>query len=557
MGTFIDLVGIWVRVRPMKFVFVTGGVLSGLGKGITTSSVGLLLKNAGVTVTAIKIDPYLNCDAGTMNPYEHGEVFVLEDGGEVDLDLGNYERFLDVVLSSDHNITTGKVYRSVIGKERKGDYLGKTVQIVPHIVNEIKETILDVSERSGAEVCLVEMGGTVGDMESMPFLEAARQLQMELGENNLIFIHTTLVPIMGVVGEQKTKPTQHSVKELRSLGIQPDMIVGRCTEPLNEDTKRKVSLFCNVPPAQVYSAHDVKYTYEVPLLLQKQGIILLLLEKMGMKGKECDMSGWEDFVRRIRNPKERVRIALVGKYTGLKDSYISHYKAFEHAGAELSVKVDIIWIDAPERMGSFEELVEEMKGRLKGCHGVLVPGGFGVRGSEGKIEAVRFARENDMPFLGICLGFQLGVVEFARNVMGLKDANSTEFDPDTPYPVVDLLPEQLRITRKGGTMRLGGQRAVLSEGTLARELYGADEIIERHRHRYEINPEYIERIQEAGMRFSGMSEDRIKMEIGELAGSSFHIGSQFHPEFLSRPLRAAPLFKGLVGAAKEYKKRTG
>ncbi len=553
----MDLVGIRTGVKTMKFIFVTGGVLSGLGKGITTSSIGLLLKRSGVKVTAIKIDPYLNADAGTMNPYEHGEVFVLDDGGEVDLDLGNYERFLDVVLGSDHNITTGKVYRAVIDKERRGDYLGKTVQIIPHIVNEIKAMITSVGEASGAEVVLVEMGGTVGDMESMPFLEAARQLQMEVGEENLLFVHTTLIPIMGAVGEQKTKPTQHSVKELRSIGVQPDIIVGRCTEPLNDDTKNKIALFCNVPAERVYSAHDVKYTYEVPSLLLKQGIIEAINGDLNLKIKGCDMESWERFVERIDRPEDVIRIALVGKYTGLKDSYISHYKSFEHSGAEVGVRVEIAWIDAPEGSKTFDKEVERMQGEISRCHGVLVPGGFGTRGSEGKIEAIRYARENDIPFLGICLGLQMAVIEFCRNVMGLEGANSTEFDPDTPHPVVDILPEQLRVTQKGGTMRLGAQKTIIEKGTMAFDLYGKVEIMERHRHRYEVNPDYIDRIQKAGLRFSGISEDGIKMEISELEGSRFHMGCQFHPEFLSRPQRPAPLFRGFTQAAFDYKRKKG
>lgn len=539
----------------MKYIFVSGGVLSGLGKGITTSSVGLLLKRSGLGVTAIKVDPYLNCDAGTMNPYEHGEVFVLSDGGEVDLDLGNYERFLDVHLSSDHNITTGKVYRAVIDKERRGDYLGKTVQIIPHIVNEIKDTIKRVALESGSDICLIELGGTVGDMESMPFLEAARQFQMDEGMENVMFIHTTLIPIMGVVGEQKTKPTQHSVKELRSIGIQPDLIVGRCTEPLDDSTKRKISLFCNVPSDAVYSAHDLGTVYSVPKLLHDQGITDYVQDRLGLENTPTDLAKWNDFVERIESSKDTVKIALVGKYTGLKDSYISHYKAFEHSGAHVGVCVDVVWIDAPERGAKWEKDIEKMKGELSECDGILVPGGFGVRGTEGKIEAIRYARENDIPFLGICLGLQLAVIEFARNVMGLEGANSTEFDDETRYPVVDILPEQLRITQMGATMRLGAQKALLKKDTLATDLYGETEIWERHRHRYEINPEWIDRIEEKGWVFSARSEDNIKMEIGELPGNSYHIGSQFHPEFLSHPETPAPLFRGLVKAATDRMKK--
>jgi CTP synthase len=548
---------ILLKVVVMKYIFVSGGVLSGLGKGITASSIGLLLKRSGLKITAIKVDPYLNCDAGTMNPYEHGEVFVLHDGGEVDLDLGNYERFLDEFLSSEHNITTGKIYRSVINKERKGDYLGKTVQIIPHIVNEIMDTIKNVSKDSGAQVCLVELGGTVGDIESMPFLEAARQLQMEVGMDNVMYVHTTLIPIMGAVGEQKTKPTQHSVKELRSLGIQPDLIVGRCSEPLEGSTKRKISLFCNVPTEAVFSAHDVSTVYSVPRLLHDQGITDYIRDRLGIEKGPTDLEAWDDFVRRLESPKDTLKIALVGKYTGLKDSYISHYKAFEHSSAEVEAHVDVVWIDAPEKGNNWEFDLQEMKEQLSKCDGILVPGGFGLRGTEGKIEAIRYARENNVPFLGICLGLQLAVVEFARNVIGMEDANSTEFDADTKHPVVDILPEQLRITQMGATMRLGAQKAIISNDTLAMELYGNGEIWERHRHRYEINPEWINKILEHGWVFSGISEDGIKMEIGELPKNSYHIGSQFHPEFLSHPEKPAPLFYGLVKAAYDFHHRRG
>ena len=538
----------------MKYIFVTGGVLSGLGKGISTSSIGLLLKKCGMSVTAIKIDPYLNCDAGTMNPYEHGEVFVLRDGGEVDLDLGNYERFLDTQLSSDHNITTGKIYLSVINKERKGDYLGKTVQIIPHIVNEIMAAITSVAEESGADICMVEMGGTVGDIESMPFLEAARQMQMNHGEENVLFVQTTLIPIMGSVGEQKTKPTQHSVKELRSIGIQPDIIIGRCSEPLEEYVKTKIGLFCNVSPKNIFSAHDVSNIYRVPLMLNEQGIVEAVTERLNLKIRNCELESWRKFVKKMDSPDEEVTIALVGKYTGLKDSYISHYKAFEHAGAEVGVKVNIEWIDAPERGPGFEEEIRKMHDLIDRSHGVLVPGGFGSRGTEGKIEAVKYAREKDIPFLGICLGLQLSIIEYARNVIGLKGANSTEFDPDTPHPVVDILPEQLRVKQKGATMRLGAQKTIIEEKTKAHDLYGEKEVWERHRHRYEVNPEYIDRIEKAGLKFSGVSQDGIKMEIGEIEGARYHLGCQFHPEFQSYAGRPAPLFYGLVRSAFEYKK---
>ncbi len=541
----------------MKFIFVSGGVLSGLGKGIATSSIGLLMKSCGYKVTAIKIDPYLNCDAGTMNPYEHGEVFVLHDGGEVDLDLGNYERFLDTSLSSKHNITTGKVYLTVINKERRGDYLGKTVQIIPHIVNEIKRSITEVAAESGADICMVEMGGTVGDIESMPFLEAARQMHMEMGPQNVLFVHTTLIPIMGVVGEQKTKPTQHSVKELRSIGITPNIIIGRCSEPLDQSTKDKISLFCNVRPEAVISAHDVKNIYKVPLMIHEQGVVQIISSLMGLDGRPCDLTEWSRFVDKFDSATGTVRIAIVGKYTGLKDSYISHFKAFEHAGADVGVRVDLEWIDAPETGPDYEKERAEMIDRLSQCQGILVPGGFGSRGTEGKIEAVRFARENDVPFLGICLGLQMAVVEYSRNVLGMSKANSTEFDPDTPYPVVDILPEQLRVTQKGATMRLGAQKSIVTKGTKAYELYKREEIWERHRHRYEINPDLLDRLRKGGYVFSAVSEDGIKMEIGELPKNRFHLGCQFHPEFLSHPVKPAPLFLGLVRAAMEMKRSKG
>ena len=408
---------------------------------------------------------------------------------------------------------------------------------------------------SGADICLVELGGTVGDMESAPFLEAARQLHMEMGDRRVIFIHTTLIPIMGAVGEQKTKPTQHSVKELRSIGIQPDIIIGRCPEPLKMATKEKISLFCNVSPKAIFTAHDVSTVYSVPILLHEQGMTNHVLQRFDLAGKTTELGAWADFVNQIEKPKESINVALVGKYTGLKDSYISHYKAFEHSGARAGVNVDVAWIDSPERGPGFQEDVERMKEELKSAHALLVPGGFGVRGTEGKIEAIRFARENNMPFLGICLGFQLAVAEFARNVMGLEGASSTEFDKDTLYPVVDILPEQLRVTQMGASMRLGAQKCIISEGSRARELYSSNEIYERHRHRYEVNPDFISSMEKAELRFSGISEDGIKMEIGELDGARYHIGCQFHPEFLSRPEKPAPLFLGLIEAAKEYKNR--
>ncbi|MEA2054271.1 MAG: CTP synthase (glutamine hydrolyzing) [Candidatus Thermoplasmatota archaeon] len=525
-----------------KYIIITGGVLSGLGKGITTSSVGLLLKMQGYNVTAIKIDPYLNCDAGTMNPFQHGEVFVLEDGGEVDLDLGNYERFLDVNLSKDNNITTGRVYKSVIEKERRGDYLGKTVQIVPHITDEIWEWIKRVAMESGADICLVEVGGTVGDIESMPFLEAVRQLHQDVGHDNIVFLHTTLIPVIGVVGEQKTKPTQHSVKELRAIGIDPDIIIGRSEEPLERKTKEKIALFCDVPPEGVISVPDVKCIYEVPLLLDRQGLTDFMLKRFGLE-KRDGLGKWRDFVDKIKGTKDSVNIGIVGKYTALSDSYISIVEAFRHAGANLGVNVNVKWIEA-------EDLEKGDLNSLKNLHGILVPGGFGTRGTDGKIESIRYARENDVPFLGICFGFQLAVVEYGRNVAGI-DCNSTEIDPKTKHPIITILPEQYGVKDMGGTMMLGSYKIKIKEGTIAHGLYKKTEISERHRHRYEVNPEYIDKLEKKGIVFSGVSPDKIRMEIAEIPEHRFFIASQFHPEFKSRPLCPAPLFFGFVKAAME------
>jgi CTP synthase len=532
----------------MKYIFVTGGVISGLGKGITSSSIGRLLKSRGLKVTAIKIDPYLNIDAGTMNPFEHGEVFVLDDGGEVDLDLGNYERFLDINLTSDHNITTGKVYRAVIEKERMGEYLGKTVQIIPHITNEIKCQIKSVAEATGADVCIVELGGTVGDIESMPFLEAVRQMNTELGRGeNCMFVHTTLVPILGTVGEQKTKPTQHSVKELRAIGIQPDVIVARAKEVLEYDIKRKISLFCDVPLEAVVSAPDARSIYEVPLTLDAQGLTDYVIKRLHLEDQGQDLAEWKAMLARIVNPTRSVRIACVGKYTHLADSYISHMEAFHHAGAESDTKVEIAFIDS--------EVIQE-KGiipELEQCDGLLIPGGFGSRGIEGKILAARYARESKVPYLGVCLGFQIATIEIARDMLGLEKAHTTEIEPESPNPVIDLLPEQRDVKRKGATMRLGAQPVVVEEGSKAFQLYGKTLIMERHRHRFEVNPKYIERFESGGWKFTGRSPDGLKMEIGELQGHPYFVASQFHPEFKSRPGKPSPLHLGLVQAAVAHK----
>ena len=535
----------------MKLIFVSGGVISGLGKGITASSIGRLLESRGIRVSAIKVDPYLNVDAGTMNPYEHGEVYVLDDGGEVDLDLGNYERFMDLHLTRDHNITTGKVYRTVIENERRGEYLGKTVQIIPHVTDEIKRRITSVARDSGADVVIVELGGTVGDMESMPFLEAARQLGRDLGrEENVMFVHTTLVPIMGSVGEEKTKPTQHSVKELMSIGIRPDIIVCRCSEPITDSARAKIAMFCDVPEEAVISTPDARTTYEVPLNLERQGVADLIIDRMRLRPMTSrrDMSSWEGLVDRIVDPVREIKIALVGKYTSLADSYLSHLEAFTHAGAAKRCKVRTLFVDSDRLTSEGPENV------LSGVDGIIVPGGFGIRGVEGMLAAARYARENKIPFLGVCLGFQIATIEFCRDVLGLEKANSTEFDPDTPDPVVCIMDEQKGISEMGATMRLGAQDVVVAEGSKAHALYGSTLISERHRHRYEVNPEYIDRIEAAGWRFTGRSDCGTRMEIGELEGHPYFVASQFHPEFKSRPQRPSPLHQGLVDAALEHRK---
>jgi len=529
----------------MKYIIVTGGVMSGLGKGITAASIGRNLKNIGYKVTAIKIDPYINIDAGTMSPYQHGEVFVLKDGGEVDLDLGNYERFLDTELTRDHNLTTGKIYQSVILKERRGDYLGKTVQIIPHITNEIKDRIRKVAAKSGADICLIEVGGTVGDIESMPFLEAVRQMHREEKSEDLIFVHVTLVPI-DTQGEQKTKPTQHSVKELRELGLTPNVIVARCKEPLSRSTISKVSLFCDVPEEAVISAHDARDIYELPLLMDKEGLTQYLIKRLCLKSTTYDPS-WTEMVERMNNLKGQVKICIVGKYTHLEDSYLSISASIKHASIECGCDYFTDWLNAE----TLEQDPECLR-KLDDYDGILVPGGFGERGTEGKMMAIRYAREHNIPFLGLCLGMQLSVVEFARNVLGLKGANSTEFNEDTPYPVIDILPEQEGVEDMGATMRLGDYEAQLKPGSLAENIYGSRSIVERHRHRYEVNPNFVDKLQEKGLVFSGVNRNR--MEICELPGHPFFFASQFHPEFKSRPGRPSPPFKAFMCAMLERQK---
>jgi CTP synthase len=526
----------------VKYIFITGGVMSGLGKGITAASVGRILKNRGYRVTAVKIDPYLNIDAGTMNPAQHGEVFVLKDGSEVDLDLGNYERFLDIELTASHNITTGKVYRTVIDKERRGDFLGETVQIIPHITDQIKTCIRQAAEElfpdgTQADVCLVEIGGTVGDIESMPFLEAARQMRSELPAHDYVLIHVTLIP-EDTMGDLKTKPTQHSVKTLRELGLHADIIVGRSERAIGAHTKRKISAFCDLPINAVISAATVPDIYEVPMEMEKEGIADVLSAHLGLEKRETD-SGWYRLV--TKGYTNRVTVAIVSKY-GIEDVYISIKEALKHAGRALATEVKIVWLDA-ER---FEHC------QLKEYDGILIPGGFGKRGIEGKIEAIQFARENNVPFLGLCLGFQLAVVEFARHKAGIADAISEEMGEGT-Y-VIALLPEQEGLTELGGTMRLGNYIADMRPGTLAMKLYGETPIIERHRHRYEVNPRYIQDLEHAGLVFSAINRNR--MECLELPGHPFFFATQFHPEFKSRPTRPSPPYLGFVEACSRNKRTT-
>ncbi|RDI72528.1 glutamine hydrolyzing CTP synthase [Halopelagius longus] len=520
-----------------KFIFVTGGVMSGLGKGITAASTGRLLSNAGFDVTAVKVDPYLNVDAGTMNPYQHGEVYVLKDGGEVDLDLGNYERFLGTDMTSDHNVTTGKTYQHVIQKERSGDYLGKTVQIIPHITDDIKRRIREAAE--GTDVCIVEVGGTVGDIEGMPYLEALRQFAHEEDEGDILFTHVTLVPY-SKNGEQKTKPTQHSVKELRSTGLQPDILVGRSPDKLDPGTKEKIALFCDVPTDAVFSNPDVEDIYHVPLMVEEEGLDEYVMERLNLEAEALPKgerdNRWRELVTRDRT--ESVDIALVGKYD-LEDAYMSVHEALKHAGIERRTDVNVLWVDS-------DEMLDKHTNRLKGADGVVVPGGFGTRGTAGKIEAIRYCRENDVPFLGLCLGFQMAVIEHARNVLGLEGAHSAELDPDTDHPVIDLLPEQYELDEMGGTMRLGAHETDIEPGSLAEHVYGGTACTERHRHRYEVNPEYIDRLESGALSFSGRAANR--MEILERDDHPYFLGTQFHPEFRSRPDRASPPFVGFLDA---------
>ncbi len=526
-----------------KYVFVTGGVVSSLGKGITAASLGRLLKNRGLKVTIQKFDPYLNVDPGTMSPYQHGEVFVTDDGAETDLDLGHYERFIDENLSKSSNVTTGKVYWSVISKERRGEYLGGTVQVIPHITNEIKSRICQVATKEDIDVVITEIGGTVGDIESQPFLEAIRQIQYEVGQENTCFIHVTLVPYIRKAGELKTKPTQHSVKELRSIGIQPDVIVCRSEKEISSELKSKIGLFCNLNSRNVIQNLDAEHLYEVPLMLHKEGLDRLVCEKLNLKCRDIDNSSWIDMVNNIKGLKEKVTIALVGKYVELHDAYISVVEALNHGGYANNSEVHIKWINAEDvNKNNGDELFKEV-------HGILVPGGFGDRGIEGKINAIQWARENKKPFFGICLGMQCSVIEFARNVLGYEGANSSEIDESTKYPVIDLMKDQKNIENMGGTMRLGQYPCNLEKGSTSTAEYGEELIYERHRHRYEFNNDFREKIMSAGMNIVGTSPDGRLVEIVEVTDHPWYISVQFHPELKSRPNRAHPLFKGFIKAS--------
>ena len=525
-----------------KYIFVTGGVVSSIGKGIVAASLGRLLKNRGLKVAIQKFDPYINVDPGTMSPYQHGEVFVTDDGTETDLDLGHYERFIDINLNQYSNVTTGKVYSEVLKKERRGDYLGATVQVIPHITNEIKDKIRRAGELTDADIVITEVGGTVGDIESLPFLEALRQMKADMGANNVLYIHTTLIPYLKAAGELKTKPTQHSVKELRSLGIQPNILVVRTEEELPSGIKDKLALFCDVKPNAVIESRDVETLYTIPLYLQAQGMDDLVLDHFGIQCPEADMTDWRALENKVLNLKGKVTVGLVGKYVSLPDAYLSIVEALKHAGYAHDTEIDIRWIDA-------EEVDDQnVADYLADVDGVLVPGGFGSRGLIGKIAAIRYAREHKLPFFGICLGMQLACIEFARNVVGIHDADTGEENPACPHKIIDLLPDQEAEGDLGGTLRLGLYPCRLVEGTLAHQLYGQEVVQERHRHRYEFNNAYRERLAAAGLTFSGLSPDGRLVEIVEIKDHPFFIAAQFHPEFISRPNRPQAIFDGFVAA---------
>jgi CTP synthase len=532
-----------------KFVFITGGVVSSIGKGIVAASIGRLLKIRGLTVSIQKLDPYLNVDPGTMSPYQHGEVFVTEDGGETDLDLGHYERFTDTALSRENSVTAGKIYWSVLNKERRGDYLSGTVQVIPHVTNEIKDAIQRAAGTSGADVIIIEIGGTVGDIESLPFMEAIRQFKKDAGKENVLYCHVTLVPYIKAAGEHKTKPTQHSVKELRSIGIAPDILVCRTETGFPESMREKLSLFCDIDKEAVIQSRDARYIYEVPTMLEKEGLAHEVITRLGLAGKATAPSrdGWDDFLENLHSPQKTVKIAIVGKYVKLSDAYLSVIESVRLAAASQQVEVELKWVHSDEEV---EDLGPEKF--LDDVDGIIVPGGFGGRGIEGKIKAITYAREQGIPFLGLCLGMQCTVIEYAREFCGIDGANSTEIDPSTRYPVIDLLPEQKNVADMGGTMRLGAQPCHLKPGSLAHQLYGEEVITERHRHRYEVNNAYRERIEAAGLVVSGTSPDGRLVEMVELPEHPYFIACQFHPEFKSRPTRPHPLFHGLIKAAAEH-----
>lgn len=529
-----------------KYIFVTGGVVSSLGKGITAASLGRLLKNRGISVTIQKFDPYINVDPGTMSPYQHGEVFVTDDGAETDLDLGHYERFVDINLTKYSSVTTGKIYSTVLKKERRGDYLGGTVQVIPHITNEIKERVYRAGRETNSDVVITEIGGTVGDIESLPFLEAIRQIKSDVGRDNVMYIHCTLVPYIKAAGEMKTKPTQHSVKELRSLGIQPNVIVVRAEMPMTQDMKDKIALFCDIDKHAVIEATDADTLYSIPLSLQDQKLDELTCQHLKLDCHEPDMTEWTELVERVRNLSRKTTIALVGKYVELQDAYISVVEALRHAGYHFDSDIQVKWLNS--------ELInkENVQEQLADADGILVPGGFGDRGVEGKIVATQYARENKVPFLGICLGMQLASVEYARNVLGLKGAHSAELNPDTPHPIIDLLPEQKDIEDLGGTLRLGLYPCKLTEGSKAYAAYDGEVVYERHRHRFEFNNHYREQMEKAGFVFSGTSPDGRLVEVIELSDHPWFVASQFHPEFTSRPTRPQPLFRDFIEATLAY-----
>jgi CTP synthase len=526
-----------------KFIFTTGGVVSSLGKGLATSSIGALLENRGLKITTLKLDPYINVDPGTMNPFQHGEVFVTDDGAETDLDLGHYERFTHAKLTKKNNVTTGKIYYSVIEKERKGEYLGKTVQVIPHITDEIKAAIMRVAE--GVDLVMVEIGGTVGDIESLPFLEAIRQFKYDVGSENVLYIHLTLVPFLPAAGEIKTKPTQHSVQKLREIGIQPDILLCRTDRDLRPDVKAKIAMFCNLDPGCVFTARDVGTIYEVPLLLHQEGVDEKIVEKLNIWTRTPDLLVWKSLIERIHHPKHQVTIAVVGKYVNLTDSYKSLNEALKHGGYANETAVHLKFFDSEELQDSTKNLEEA----FQGIDGILVPGGFGDRGIQGKIRAIQFARERQIPFFGICLGMQLASIEFARNVCKIEGANSREFDENGPHPVIDLMEEQKKLLNKGATMRLGAYPCRVVKGTLAHRIYEERDISERHRHRYEFNNTYREKLQKKGFVFSGLSPDELLVEIIEIPSHPFFIAVQFHPEFKSRPMSPHPLFSNFIRAS--------